>query len=324
MIINLNSATGTQALWSQERIILRGYGQGYAPLYIWTNLHGSKAAPLAQYEQVGMYTYADITDYVRAYPNVSKIYYTDDLSPEATPNELSVQVVGLVNPANDIIPFNCESVSTPNPMEQGDPDPYGLLVSPPHKMLKPIDTANNVLAEVRLASGYSEQYYIASVGVQYDARENSIEIPQSVDAFTIFDDTEQAAAMDFQMTPIDSERNYLMLFWTSRYGGYKQHTWEFLNVKYATEGATEIQQMQNEYDVRKGYELSLTARIEGLTAYDYWYYADVINSSNVRAYYNGQWRKVEIETKDVTIPNTSAGELKTLEITIKFAKYDAV
>lgn len=324
MIINLNTATGTQALWSQERIILRGYGQRYAPLYIWTNLHGSKAAPLARYEQVGMYTYADITDYVRTYPNVTKIYYIDDLSPEETPNELSVQVVGLVNPANDIIPFNCESVSTPDPQEQGEPDPYGLLISPPHKMFKPIDTANDVLAEVRLASGYSEQYYRASVGVQYDARENSVEIPQSVDAFTIFDDAEQAAAMDFKMTPLDSERNYLMLFWVSRYGGYKQHTWEFLNVKYATQESVEIQELQNEYDVRKGFEMSLTARIEGLTAYDYWYYADVINSSNVRAYYNGQWRKVAVETKDATMPNASSGEFKTMEITIKFAKYDAI
>lgn len=324
MIINLNTATDTQDLWSQERIILRGYGNGYAPLYIWTNLHGSQAAPLARYEQVGMYTYADITDYVRAYPNVSKIYYTDDLSPDTTPNQLSVQVVGLVNPANDIIPFNCESVSTPDPTEHGEPDPYGLLVSPPHKMLKALDPSNPVLAEVRFAEGYNVDSYGTSYGVQYDDQGNCYEIPQSVDAFTIFDNAEQAAAMDFRMTPLDDERNYLMLYWRSRYGGYKQHTWEFLNVKYATQDSVEIQNLQNEYDVRKGFEMSLTARIEGLTAYDYWYYADIINSSSVQAYYNKQWRKVAVETKDVTMPNASSGEFKTLEITVKFAKYDAI
>lgn len=319
MIINLNSATGTQALWSQERIILRGYGQGYEPLYIWTNLHGSQAAPLARYEQAGMYTYADITDYVRAYPNVSKIYYTDDLSPDTTPQELSVQVVGLVNPANDFIPKNCEAI-----MINSRADTYGLLVSPPSKILQAIGVANTTLAEVRIRSEYAQQYSTRTTGVLFDEQSNTIEIANNVTAFSIWDEDEQEEAMTYQITPRNAERDYLTLRWVSRYGVTKQFVWEMRGLKYATQDAVEIENLNNEFDTRKGFLLSFTARLDGLTAYDYWYYADVINSSSVEAYYNGQWRKVAIDTKDVTIPDASAGEFKTLEITVKFARYDAV
>lgn len=324
MIINLNTATGTQYLWRQERIILQGIGQGFAPLYLWTNLHGSQAAPLARYEQANFVTLADITDYVRAYPSVTKIYYTDDLSPDETPNELSVSVSGLINPANDIIPFNCEALIPYAGTGQGVPDMTGILIAPPSMILAAVDD-EDLYAEIRLKPGTNVQKYsVFEAGTSLDMQSDTLEIYANADEFGIWDNDEQAKGMQYKITPLNPERNYLLLSWVSRYGGIKCFSWEFRNVKYATNEKIEIEQINNEYDVRKGLEMTLTARLDGLSSYDYWYYADIINSSNVRAYYGGIWRKVTIETKDATMPNASSGEFKTLEITVKFAKYDAI
>lgn len=323
MIINLNTATGTQYLWKQERIILRGAGQGFAPLYIWTNLHGSQAQPLARYEQAGGFTYADITDYVRAYPNVSKIYYTDDLSDPQDFVELAVHVQGLINPANDIIPFNCEAVATQDPLAQGAPDLTGLLVTPPRMILQPI-TGEYVNCETRIKNGYSQRYSVSPSDVIFDEQGSTIEIPSTATGFGIWDDVEQLKAFDYVVTPRNSELNYVTLDWVSRYGVVKAAVWEMKNLKYATGETVNIESLNNEYDTRKGVEISFTAQLEGLTAYDYWYYADIINSSRVSARINGVTRNVSVDTKDVTIPNTSSGEFKTLEITIKLAKFDAI
>lgn len=324
MIINLNTATGTQYLWKQERIILRGTGQGYGPyLYIWTNLHGSQAQPLATYEQVGGVTNADITDYVRAYPNVSRIYYTDDQSDPQGVVELVVYVQGLINPANDIIPFNCEAVATKDPLAQGAPDLTGLIITPPRMILQPM-TGEYVNFETRVKSGYVQRYSVFPNNVIFNEQGNTIEIPSTATSFGIWDDFEQAKAFDYTITPRNSELNYITLNWVSRYGVVKSVVWELKNLKYATGETINIESLNNEYDTRKGVEISFTAQLEGLTAYDYWYYADIVNSSRVLAIINGVTRSVSVETKDVTIPNTSSGEFKTLEITIKLAKFDAI
>lgn len=88
-----------------------------------------------------------------------------------------------------------------------------------------------------------------------------------------------------------------------------------------TEGldkATEYASIDNSYIVGKSTINSLTLKMDGLTAYDYWYYAAIVNSQSVKV--NGQ--SVYVTSKKVTIPDGK--EFYTLEIEVNYKRYDEV
>ena len=70
---------------------------------------------------------------------------------------------------------------------------------------------------------------------------------------------------------------------------------------------------------------SVTLVIDELSAYDLWYYSDIITSSKVEVFISGAvgWSQVQVTNKNVTIPDGDARNGK-LEITINWRRYDAV
>lgn len=141
-------------------------------------------------------------------------------------------------------------------------------------------------------------------------------------AGTASDPWETLAQIDFESQ--NPERDYVLIRWTSRFGGTKQLVWERRNVKEETADALELDSLQNEYETRKGIVESFTAYLDDLDAYDFWYYADIVTSSRVEVLHGGAWLSVDVENKEYQIPNTSAGALEKLEINIKFRKYDTL
>ena len=82
--------------------------------------------------------------------------------------------------------------------------------------------------------------------------------------------------------------------------------------------------MLNDYDDVKGREDSFTIRLDGLNNYDLWYYADLITSSSVKVTLDGEkWQKVQVTEKNITLPDGEANN-GILEISLNYAKYDAV
>lgn len=130
-------------------------------------------------------------------------------------------------------------------------------------------------------------------------------------------------------------RTYAAVEWRDRLGMIKRTTWELRAAVENTLGEIELEQIENAYDVRKGKEITATLHLEGLTAYDVWYYGDIATSSDVRVglsisdYDSGTDRlkttsKVAVTTNKVEIPNGDDGKLYTLDIEIKFKRYDTI
>lgn len=123
----------------------------------------------------------------------------------------------------------------------------------------------------------------------------------------------------------DECKDYVQLRWVSRYGNVKQFTWERRDMKEATDDTLRLMDINTPFNVHKGAMRSLTARLGNLTAYDHWYYADIVTSDKVEMLMpDNVWRQVEVTTKDTTTPNTDNGEPKELEIDINYAAYDTI
>lgn len=128
-----------------------------------------------------------------------------------------------------------------------------------------------------------------------------------------------------QLQEQDECKDYVQLRWVSRYGNVKQFTWERRDLKEATDGTLRLMDINTPFNVHKGAMRSLTARLGNLTAYDHWYYADIVTSDKVEMLMpDNVWRQVEVTTKDTTTPNTDNGEPKELEIDINYAAYDTI
>lgn len=119
--------------------------------------------------------------------------------------------------------------------------------------------------------------------------------------------------------------NYAAVRWVSATGHKRQATWEYGEHKQQTGDVVSIENVTGEYAGSKGREDGLTLRLDGLTAFDVWYYGDIITSSSVELSLDGStWRAVKVESKDVTIPDGDGGELQELKVNITYAEYDAV
>lgn len=128
-----------------------------------------------------------------------------------------------------------------------------------------------------------------------------------------------------QLYEQDECKDYVQLRWVSRYGNVKQFTWERRDLKEATDDTLRLMDINTPFNVHKGAMRSLTARLGNLTAYDHWYYADIVTSDKVEMLMpDNVWRQVEVTTKDATTPNTDNGEPKELEIDINYAAYDTI
>ena len=119
---------------------------------------------------------------------------------------------------------------------------------------------------------------------------------------------------------------YAAVEWVSATGHTRRATWEVREHKQQTGEQVAIATVTNDFNIRKGREDGLTLRLDSLTAFDVWYYGDIVSSSSVRVSLDGgqMWQAVKVESKDVTIPDGDGGELQELKIQVTYAEYDAV
>lgn len=239
-------------------------------------------------------------------------------------------VAGRINPAAAIIPKpGVVCMYTPT---YADWDHFHI--TPPQKIIQSVSTPLQLELYTTDPISYSYAYSVYGGG-NWSAAETlsglqTIVLPNNTAALQLLDDAwgsvsdpwETLAQIDFESQ--NPERDYVLIRWTSRFGGTKQLMWERRNVKEETADALELDNLRNEYDTRKGIVESFTAYLDELDAYDFWYYADIITSSKVEVLHGGAWLSVDVENKEYQIPNTSAGALEKLEINIKFRKYDTL
>lgn len=306
MIIDILTAAGTQKLWKGERIVFHGQNayEFTQPVKMWTNLHGSYDSPIATYTPTSNNElYVDLTDYVRAYPSVTNVYFDGAHFEDRV--SISVSVAGLINPASVIIP-----------QHKLDTGGGFCHVEPPSLMYW--DGSHGVQAEFySVLSGWI---------LQGDASfsDSKRQINSIVGAFSL---SLYGAANSYDLSQLACGVNYAYVRWISFSGVQRTHVFEVVKNKSESADNYSLLPVDNEYVEIKGRRDGFTLRLDGLNAYDYWYYADVLLSSKVEVSLDSNltsWAQVQVTTKNVTIPDGEAGEKGKLEINVNWKRYDAV
>lgn len=205
---------------------------------------------------------------------------------------------------------------------------FELAISAPSVMYKRLDTnADPIVFE--MANGGSG-YQFATGSVKFPPlTDEPIEFARNITV------PNGAASVEFRhldsvmyyrpLKELECGKRYAEVEWVSFTGLIRRHVFEVVKLTEETTNEISLETITNEYDVRKDRRVSFSLRLEGLTAYDYWYYSDLVTSSSVKVSLSGtNYRQVEVTTKKSTIPETSAGEPLTLEIPINYVRYDTL
>lgn len=205
---------------------------------------------------------------------------------------------------------------------------FELAISAPSVMYKRLDTnADPIIFE--LANGGSG-YQFATGRVNFPPlTDEPIDFARNITV------PNGAASVEFRhlnsimyyrpLKELECGKRYAEVEWVSFTGLIRRHVFEVVKLTEEATDEVSLEMMTNEYDVRKNRRVSFSLRLEGLTAYDFWYYSDLVTSSSVKVSLSGtNYRQVEVTTKKSTIPETSAGEPLTLEIPINYVRYDTL
>lgn len=88
---------------------------------------------------------------------------------------------------------------------------------------------------------------------------------------------------------------------------YKKHKFELYE---QNESVDVSQELYNYKDgglalTEKSRKKTITLKLDDLSTYDLWYYSDLLTSSNVFAYVDGEWQRIQVITKNINIPFNS-------------------
>lgn len=277
--------------------------------------------------------YIDLTDYFSTIPIGTGV--TNEL-------KVSTPIGGAV-----VINYDIKGLRNPQYMEipnalQESPLYYCVSIVPPSKWLNPLFGLNDKVEVYRFAdvmpSGANSLLLVyptrtSIVPIVLSAQElNSIEIPSDIltnsVALQLLRDNYTIDKKKYSRQPLICGRRYAAVEWQSRTGMIKRHTWEVRDVKDSAYEQVELAARFNSYRENKGYEEIIVLHLDGLTRYDYWYYCDIITSSDVRVALNevdadfGEDARVQVLTKSAEHPN--ANGLYELNVEIKYKRYGRV
>lgn len=123
-------------------------------------------------------------------------------------------------------------------------------------------------------------------------------------------------------------RRYAMVQWVSAFGLIKRHTFEVRDVETSVSDSVALQNNFGGFRELKGTRKGLRLHLSQLSAYDYWYYADIITSSDVRVAVSeidadfGEDTRVKVTTKSVTIPNGAS--VADFDVDVILKDYDII
>lgn len=252
----------------------------------------------------------DVSDALRTYRTAHSMRVTvEDIADEENAY-LGVQIMGLVNPLKLLMP------ESPNLSVQ-----YGQIIMPPQRMLQVLDA----IAECYFTQ--PSQFTIANPeGSFVDANKRAI---QCYDRLQIARNGTIVAEYKLELAT-NQCRLYAVVEWVSMTGVTRRHTFWVIKPEIEVADKYDLLTTDNSYKEIKGHEDGCTLMIDGLNAYDVWYYSDLAMSSKVRvAIYNGAGVSLGlmpalITTKKVTMPDGDGGKLGSVEFECKYKRYDAV
>lgn len=128
----------------------------------------------------------------------------------------------------------------------------------------------------------------------------------------------------------------VVIRWRSLTGATRQHWFPVVGYERDTDKEMSLLSAGDGYNVRKNPYLALRCRLDGLTAYDVWYYQDLLQASEVHAICRSRWRNLPpfLTAINSTLtycqieggtPQTPQGNgLFSFEFIVKTKHYDAI
>lgn len=236
---------------------------------------------------------------------------------------------GRVNPANDIIPSS-DLLKDWERIADEYLTTVEVSVAPPSRVLEQVNGQPITLEFIHNASAVSV-FPQGSTTPLSQQGQKYVTIPNMIHGWRVENiDAQNCVYGEYGVTERDGCRNYCVVRWMSRYGTQKQLVWEYRDLRVRVNETVDIETINGAYDERKGYVQGLTLYLDELNVYDYWYYSDIVTSSSVEVYivnkdtFIGAWYPVQVENKEVTVPNFDTGEPNKLEVQINIRKYDAI
>lgn len=279
---------------------------------------------MAKYElDADGYCILDFTDFYRTYRGERDIWLWYGVADYDDPSVYYLTLfestpLGIINPERVIIPDH--------PLEQ-----FGVLIEPPAKMYQnPFPTGSTtspITFEFRETTGENwDLDEFDAAGEETDVR--IVDIPScglAWDTDMIHITSQYGDGVSYRMDPRNCESKYAVVRWVSFTGATRVHVFELHKVKQTTANAYDLLNLAGEYTEIKGREDSFILSLDGLSAYDLWYYADILQSSKVEVQVEGDqpFRRVKITDNSITIPDGNGGTNK-LEINVKWQNYDAI
>lgn len=136
------------------------------------------------------------------------------------------------------------------------------------------------------------------------------------------------AVRDISIREPQCGRCYAMVQWVSASGLVKRHTFEVRDVELSVSDSVSLQNNFGGFREVKGTRKGLRLHLPQLTAYDYWYYSDIITSSDVRVAASeidadfGEDTRVKVTTKSATIPNGAS--VADFDVDVILKDYDII
>lgn len=278
---------------------------------VYTDVLGTPQEPFATFDlDADGRAIIDMSDYIRAYPNTTKIYMACNQDYEWL--EIPIIASGNINPKTLIIP------ALPCELE-------GATILPPSVILDAIEQPNILL----VAGDYLIHKYYNDT---YDELE-PIDTVSVVKLATgvILSSIEYQWTKTWPIKPLGTRRA-ATVEWVGISGHVKRSTW-YVKKHTIQSSKTELSPLIGQYKSAKGRSETLSLYIDGLNAYDMWYYSDIITSPSVRVVLDEDMRQgymdsgriseryeIEVVTGSAVIPDGNS-EHNTLEVQIKYRDY---
>ena len=239
----------------------------------------------------------DLTEYIIANPNPTSAINLNDGSTTAT---ITWQSTGKL--------FNPNKIQRPNyPLAQYFTK-NNARVNYPNVIFAP----SSVFSGDHFLSWSPEEnldFYLQSSGGDTIGRDIYIVETTEDDTSIGIGLIDSKAQYNMQMRQQKDCIQYIDIKWECllKKDAYKKHKFELYE---QAESVDVSQELYNYKDgglalTEKSRKKEITLRLDDLTTYDLWYYSDLLTSSNVFAYVDGEWQRIQVITKSINIPFNS-------------------
>lgn len=209
------------------------------------------------------------------------------------------------------------------------------IVLPPNVILCP-SQGEGVIFESNFVASEDDLWVQGSSGLEaamsaQGSRKNYYSVNAEADYFRFYNDDGE---LRWNLSKVDDCANVIVVRWTSLTGAVRQHYFEFVGNERGNDSETSMMTAGDGYVVRKSPYIGGKIRINGLTPYGVWYYADLLQASDVHAIVkpNASWSFEDEIASEQSAAYVSGNEtvtpdgngFYTFEAAIKLRHYDSI